>query len=133
MNKRVILLVLLAGIVAGVGIGLYMWNKPHRKAENEKGIPVTAEALFREFSANESAANTKYLNKLLEVTGTVSGEETNQDGQLALVLESGDPMFGVMCTMREKNIKVAAGSTVTIKGFCSGYVSDVKITDCILK
>src|ERR1051325_1680201 len=109
MKKRVILYVLLAGVLIGVGVGLYLWNKPHRRAEDEKGIPVTAEALFREFSANEPAANAKYLNKLLEVTGKVTSADTNQDGQLALVMEAGDPMFGVMCTMRERKIKVAPG------------------------
>ncbi|PZF70795.1 OB-fold protein [Taibaiella soli] len=133
MKKKNILLVLLGIVVIVIIVGVRMWNKPHPKAEDAKGIPVTAVALFKDYSTDENAANTKYLNKVLEVNGTVASIDTNQEGGIAVILASDDIMSGVMCTMRDKNQTVAKGNTVTLKGFCSGFVSDVKLTDCVVK
>jgi hypothetical protein len=132
MNKKRILLIVLALVVAGGIIAAWQWNKPHRKAEDEKGIAITAVSLFNEYAANEAAANTKYLNKTLDVTGAIAQLDTNQDGQVALILKTDDLIGGVMCTMRDKNVAVTTGATVKVKGFCSGFLSDVKLTDCIL-
>jgi flagellar basal body-associated protein FliL len=133
MKKKNILFLLL-GLIIVAGIAAYMmWNKPHPKAEDKKGIPVTAVSLFKEYSTNETAANQQYLNKVLEVTGAVSTIDTNQDGAVAVILQTDDIMNGIMCTMRDKNQPLSKGSSVTIKGFCSGFVGDVKLTDCVIK
>ncbi len=132
MNKKRILLILLAIAIVGGIVAAWQWNKPHRKAEDEKGIAITAVDLFKEYAANEAAANAKYLNKTLDVTGEISSLDTNQDGQVALIIKTDDPISAVMCTMRDKNVVVTAGTTVKVKGFCSGYFTDVKLTDCIL-
>jgi len=133
MKKKNILLVLLGIVVIVIIVGVSMWFKPHPKAEDTKGIPVTAVGLFKEYQTDEKAADAKYLNKVLEVNGTVATIDTNQEGGIAVILQSDDIMNGVMCTMRDRNQSVAKGSTVTLKGFCSGYVSDVKLTDCVIK
>lgn len=133
MKRKNILLVLLGIVVVGLIVGIRMWNKPHPKAEDAQGIPVTAVALFKEYQTDEKAANAKYLNKALEVNGVVASIDTNQEGGIAVILQSDDIMSGVMCTMRDKNQNVVKGSTVTLKGFCSGFVSDVKLTDCVVK
>jgi len=127
-----ILLILLVIVLAGAGIGIYQWNKPHKTVDSEKGIPVQAKLLFSEFSSNEQAANKKYLNKALEVTGEVATVDQNQDKQKYIVLKTDDAFNGVMCTMRDSNQVPAVGQTVTVKGFCSGFTSDVKLTDCML-
>ncbi|XZF12519.1 OB-fold protein [Chitinophagaceae bacterium MMS25-I14] len=132
MKKKIILILLLIVIVAGAIIAK-MWYKPHPKAENQDAISVTAASVFKEYSADEQGCNTRYLNKVLAVTGTVASVDTNQDGAIVVVLQSDDPLNGVVCTMRDKNASVAKGSQVTIKGFCSGFVGDVKLTDCITK
>lgn len=133
MKKKNILFLLL-GVIVVAGIAAYMmWNKPHPKAEDKKGIPITAVSLFKEYTTNETAANNQYLNKVLEVSGAVSAIDTNQDGAVAVILQTDDIMNGIMCTMRDKNQAIAKGSNVTIKGFCSGFVGDVKLTDCVIK
>jgi len=102
--------------------------------DDKKGIAITAAALSKEFAANEQSANTQYLNKVIEVTGAVSETEKNQDGGLMVVLDTGDPMAGVQCGMRDKGVEVAKGQTVTIKGFCSGSgITGITLTDCIIK
>jgi len=131
--KKVLIIILLC-IVAGLAVGFYMWNKPHKKIENATGIPVTAMALCNAYSADEAKANTLYLNKALEVSGEVSDVSKNQDGGMVVLLRSNDPMLVVQCTMRDKNVQVQKGKTVTIAGFCSGNdITSVLLTDCILK
>jgi outer membrane usher protein FimD/PapC len=133
MKKKTVWIILLV-IIVGAGIGIaVVWNKPHRNAANEDAIPVTAVNLFKEYSSNETTANSKYLNKNLEVTGQVASLDTNQDGAVAVILQTDDIMSGIMCTMHDKGVPVKTGETVTVKGFCSGFVSDVKLTDCVLK
>jgi len=133
MKKKTVLIILV-GIVVCIGIAIaIVWNKPHRNAASETAMPVTAVGLFKEYAANEATANARYLNKNLEVTGQVASLDTNQDGAVAVILQTDDIMSGIMCTMHDKEVTVKAGETVTIKGFCSGYVSDVKLTDCVVK
>jgi len=68
----------------------------------------------------------------MEVTGTVSEILTNQDGRSVLVLKTNDPLFGISCTMTDDISRVQPGMSVTIKGICTGYLSDVVITNGIL-
>jgi len=129
-----LLYILLVLVLIGVVTGLYMWNKPHTKVENAKGVAISADSLTSVFSANEAAANTQYLNKALVVSGVVAEVDKNQDGGIMVVLGTSDPMAAVQCTMREKGVVVNKGQKVTIKGFCSGNgITGVSITDCVLE
>jgi hypothetical protein len=101
--------------------------------ENEKGIPVAAMTLAKEYGENENTANAKYLNKALEVSGTVATVEKNQDGGTVITIDTGDPMNAIMCTMREKSVSINQGQAIKVKGFCSGYNFGVLLTDCIIK
>ena len=131
--KKVLVAVLVLAVI-GVGTAIYMWNKPHEKVEDKKGIVVAAEVLVNDFSENEQEANSRYLDKAIEVTGVVSETETNQDGGVMIILDTGDPFAAVQCTMREKTVSVSNGQPVTVKGFCSGFgITGVSLTDCILK
>ena len=89
-------------VLIGICTGIYMWNKPHKKVEDAKGISITAEALSQEYNKNEKAADVKYLNKAIEVSGTISEIDKNQDGGLMVILKTENPMAGVQCTMRDK-------------------------------
>ena len=98
------------------------------------GININAPELAKQYQANEKAADTKYLNKVMEVSGTVSETDKNQDGGTMIVLETGDPIAVIQCGMREKAITAAKGQKVVIKGFCSGNgITGVTLTDCIIK
>jgi hypothetical protein len=133
MVRKIIFAVVLLGLI-GVGTGIYLWNKPHDKVEDRKGIIVSAKDLSAQYGADEHRADSLYLNKAIEVTGTVGETEQNQDGGVMMILETGDPMAGIQCAMREKGVKAEKGKTVTIKGFCSGSgITGVSLTDCIIK
>ena len=118
--------------MAGAGYAYYMWNKPARDVTKERGIEITAVAIFDSFSNNEQSANLQYLNKAIEVTGRVANVKKNQAGETVVYLQSSDPVFGVNCTFKKDPGTIAKGSTITFKGICTGYLSDVVINQGIL-
>lgn len=137
MKNRLVLVVLLIVVIAGIGafIGYRMWNKPPAQVEDvETASKTTATELGKAYAANETEANKQYQNKAVEITGTISDISKNQDGYVLLVLKGGGTDVEIACTLKEKEVKVAAGDVVTVKGFCSGgdMVFGVNVTDCII-
>lgn len=127
-------------ILIGVGVvltslasyGLYVYYKPARDVKEEAGIKITAQAIFDSFTVNENKANQQYLNKAIEVSGTVAEIKKNQEGQAVVYLKTSDPVFGVNCTFKEDPGAVAPGNTIRFKGICTGYLSDVIINQGII-
>jgi tRNA_anti-like len=121
-------------LIAGTNMYvLHLWNMKPKTVEEVQGISITAEALTKEYGADEKAANAKYLNKAIEVSGTISGVTKNQDKESVVTLESGDPMAEVQCTMRDSTVNLTKGQNVVIKGFCGGNNLGVVLTRCIIK
>jgi hypothetical protein len=129
-NSKFIVGLILLLIAGGVAIWFYL-NKPNRTVSNEKGIELSASELVKDYQQNEDSANIKYLDKTVQVTGTVSEISKNQDGQSTVLLSSEDPMTGVFCTLKD-DPHLTIGFTVTIKGFCSGMLSDVRIREAVV-
>jgi Flp pilus assembly protein TadG len=131
--KKVLFIILIL-VAVGVGAGLYMWNKAPDKVEDSASSAISADDLAVAFTTNEQQANAKYLNKVLDVSGTIVEVTKNQDGKTVITLGvASDPLSGVQCTMRENNVKAEAGKSITIKGFCNGYTLVVLLSDCIIK
>ncbi len=131
-RKKIILGVIALIILAGVGYGLYVWNMPRPRVEDEKGIEIDAVALFDSFNTNEIAATAKYVDKAIQVTGVVEEVKKNQSGQTIVILKSKDPFYGINCTFKEDPGFIQKGSTIAFKGFCKSFLSDVYITEGIL-
>lgn len=132
-TKNAIIAVVALALLGGV-FGWMQYNKPHRDATSEKAAyQLTAPALFEAFELNEEEASEKYLNKLLEVSGTIGDYHVDEQGNASVLLESNDMLFGVKCMLAELPEKpVATGHAVIIKGFCSGLNGDVEMTRCAL-
>src|SRR4051812_11575830 len=124
MSRKNLILIIVLVVIAAVGaVVWYGWFKPKRDVSNEEGIVVTAVQLVKEFQANEATANAKYLDKAIQVTGTVTEVKNNQDGKATIMLSSDDAFTGVFCTMKESAGTIAPGSAVTLKGICSGMLT----------
>ena len=132
ISFRLILLIIALVLLTGIIMGYILYNKPHRLVEKENAISVTAVELFNHYSLNETEANTKYLNKVLLVTGTVLEISSNLDGKKVLILETDDAMFGVSCTLEDTNAKLTVGESISVKGICTGYLADVVITNAVI-
>lgn len=119
--------------IAGVAVGYYLWNKPHKKVENVTGINIDAVELYRQYEADESRADKNYLNAAIEVAGKVESIEKNQDGGAMIILNAGGPSQSIQCAMRDNNFKCGINDKITVKGFCSGNgITGVSLTDCVL-
>jgi hypothetical protein len=134
MSKRLkfFFAVLILSITSSFVVGYFMWNKPQRKVENEEGIKISAAQLVKDYQANEAEANKKYLDKAIEVSGTVTALKNNQEGSSTVTLASDDAFTGVFCTLKNKPGKITSGSHIIIKGICSGMLTDVRLREAVI-
>lgn len=133
-SKIILIIILVLGMIGG-GTALYLFNKPHRTAEDEKPFAtVTANDLFNEFSTNESVAFEKYRDKVIQVNGVVEEIKTDASGNTDIVLTTEDILGKVICTLKTgaNADGINAGMTVDLKGICNGYLSDVLLNQGVL-
>lgn len=97
-------------------------------------MAIDAAALFNEYSADETAANAKYLDKTIAVSGKVKETTKSDDGTVKVSLDTGSD-FGVLCELdplsQHPRTEFATGETVTFKGNCTGLNFDVQLTRCV--
>lgn len=132
--------ILLAGLVlavAGIGIGYYMWNKPHQNiAKTKPAHTLAATSLVDAYQADEAAANDKFLGQVIEVSGEVTKVSMNADGTSQVMLKSNDLLASVTGNLQESEASyvesLKAGDQVTIKGECTGMLMDVILERCVI-
>lgn len=125
--KKIVLALALVIIVTGSAVVTYVYLKPHRDVTKEKGVQLSAQSLYDAFRTNETAANAKYLNKAIELTGEVADVTANQDGKTVINFKTNDPMFMINCTFKTRPGGIKAGQTITFKGICTGYIPDFNV------
>ncbi|MEW7292159.1 OB-fold protein [Aquimarina sp. 2304DJ70-9] len=137
IRKRIILInSVLIVVLAVVFIAVTMFNKPHiNVSEKAPNLSIEATKVLNDFQNNETEANAKYLEKIIQVTGVISEQSlTNEKG--IITLNSDDSFGSVMCHLDIKeNKKMGAlktGQTVIIKGICTGYLMDVILVKCVI-
>lgn len=132
--KKILIAATILGLIAAA-YGYYLYNKPHTStSDKDIDASVTAEQIVSEYEADENAANQKYLGKVIEVTGVVSDKSVDEKGVLNMTLKGGD-LAGVTCQFEKNEAmnvgSIQTGSTVKIKGECTGILMDVVFVNCI--
>ncbi len=129
---------ILIGILALVGfmMGLYIYNKPHKNMNRTSAdINIEALELFQAYEGNEEAANQMYLDKVIQVQGTIRAIEKDETGQVNVTLDTGSDLFGIRCQMDElsdpANFSALKGEKITLKGICTGMLMDVVLVRCV--
>lgn len=127
--------VLLLALV-GAAVGYYLWNKPHQNMEKAAAdISIEASELFAAFDTDETAANKEYLDKVIQISGTVRSSSYNEEGDVKVTLDSRDEMFGVICELDElsehERTRFDPGEKITMKGKCTGKLMDVVLVRCV--
>lgn len=122
-------------VLLGGGIAVYQYNKPHRDIRQAKvDFEISAQDLFREFSADETAANEKYLDQIMLVSGEVQRVH-QQEGQPLKIILRGDGMFGVRCELdpltKHQRKDFQEGERLAFKGICTGMLMDVVMVRCV--
>ena len=139
MKAKYIIGLILIAILAGAGIGLKMYFKPHADINNlDATIKLDAPSLISEFQQNETAATAKYSEKVLEIAGKLVAKNKLENGTDILVLE--DEMQGISCQLdsawakaNQADIqKLEKGSPVKLKGVCKGYLMEIKVSPAVI-
>ena len=134
-NKIIIAIALIAAIAFGVYYYVFVYSSQHRRqVQSETGIAITSDSLVAKYQADEKLANSLYLNKAVVVTGNLLSIDKNQEGKTTLVIGRTDSFSNVSITM-SSNLPIAqkVGESITIKGLCTGALSDVVITDGVVE
>jgi hypothetical protein len=128
-KKKVLIIIAIlgvAGLLIAGGIGLYMFNKPHRDVQSaDVDFTLSVSEIVSEYLTSKDAANKKYLasngdSKILEITGVVSKISEDFSGQKVVLLKGEQVKAGVSATFTTETssslVDVQVDQTITIKG-----------------
>jgi len=124
---KILLILIGIGIVTGGIIVYKIYTKPHRDVTKEEGVQLSAQSLYDAFKTNEAEANTKYLDKAIQLTGEVGAVSKNQDGNTVVDFKTNDPLVVINCTFKTDPGALQPGQTITFKGICTGYIPDANV------
>ena len=123
-------------LLIGVIVGYMMYNKPHQNILKAKtDFKMQASDLYGDFETDEKAANGKYLDKIIEISGIIQEVKTDGNGITSITLDAGGLMGGVICQLDEwsehTDNNFQKGQNITFKGVCTGMLMDVVLVRCV--
>lgn len=123
MKKKIILSALALAVLGVIGVWYFIFYKPvhnRRDVNKEQAINVEALQLVKDFTANEAAANNKYVNKVIQTSGVVNNT-TEDSTSTTIFIATQDTANTISCRLTKKQ-SVEKGSNVVIKGVLTGYI-----------
>lgn len=132
--KIILLAVVVIGIIV-VYFGMKEYNRGAADVSDAKtDVVIKAEDLTKAFGEDETKANGLYLDKAIAVSGVVKGIEKDEKGAYTIILSGDSELSSVTCQMDERHNEeakdVQEGSTITVKGYCTGVLMDVVLIRC---
>jgi hypothetical protein len=112
---------------------LYMYNLKHTDmAKARPDYVVTASLLQKAFEDDETTASAKYINKILEVTGTIVSVKPADNNIISISLKTASDLSSVICTFTAISdpAKFRTGDEIILRGECSGFLMDVLLNNC---
>ena len=124
--KRFMVVLLVIIVLAGAWYGYKLYTgKVPSLTEVSADARVTATDLIAAFEKDSASANKQYLGKILEVSGSVKSTE-KETATVSLGTAEGNS--SIRCSIDSAFVKdidlLNPGSTVTIKGNCTGFMPD---------
>jgi hypothetical protein len=119
-KKITFLKLLLAGTAIGALIGYLLYNKPHQNVATASAVSVTAVALYNSFITDTATAGKRYLQQVIQVSGTIKSITSNQQNQQVLLLQTNTNGASVNCTMEAAATNTQPGHNIIVKGICQG-------------
>lgn len=104
----------------------YVMKETHKETANVKeDYTIKAAELIKEFIANDSASNKKYLEKMLVVNGNASAVEILADSTSTIKFEDSTGSYAIFSldkTELNRVQHIKSGDAVSLKGVCSGSI-----------
>lgn len=126
-----------------------MYNKPHQDYAQAKALHfLSADSLYDYFSKKPEKAEALYVDRIIEVNGTVEEINLQNEGNPSLILSAEGAMMGGInahmnssykddADLRDRIAQLQEGDQVTLKCRCLGYEQDlmaeVILDKCFLK
>lgn len=135
MKYRILIVFIL--IVVGLVLGYMYINYDYRAdiLTYEPVFSVDAQRLFEEYTMDEEKANAQYLGKVIEVNGYVESIRT-EESSVNVHLGTDEPFGQVVCQLNTDlapgDLKRFEGSSIRIKGECSGMLMDVILVNGVI-
>ena len=121
-----------AALAASV-IGYKMYNKKHFNVESAApASEISAIDLHQTFVTDSSLAKNKFIGdknkqKVTKVNGEIAAIKEDQQGNTIILLKTNTDGAFINCTMEKKIQNISAGSTIAVKGICTGYNFDAEM------
>jgi hypothetical protein len=135
-SYKIALSLVLIIFIAGISFAVYLFNKRHKDLEKTRpDFVLTATDLLKEFENDENKASAKYVNKVLEVSGVIESLNAGEDKTVSIVLKTESDFSTVICTFQQliDPADYRQGESITVKGECSGFLTDVLLNNCYIK
>jgi hypothetical protein len=133
-KKAIVWLTLLATIITGFTIWYFIFYQPtvaRRDVNKEKSIGITAAMLINEFQTNETAANNKYTNKVVEISGTIEKIVTDEMSTV-VYLHTGIEGTSVSGRLKQQQT-VTENTSITMKGILTGYIlGQIQLNEAVI-
>ena len=142
---KIIAILGVAGLLIAGGIGLYMFNMPHRDIQSaDADYTLTTSEIVSEYLTDKDAANKKYLaadgnSKILEITGIVGKISENFAGQKVVLLKDEQLKAGVSASFTSESNSslrdVQVDQTITLKGVIrsgASYDEDLEMYEHVI-
>lgn len=127
------LIIALILALAGTGTGLYLFYKGSADLSRTRpDFIMTATDLQKEFETDETEASSKYINRIIEVSGKIASVKKGENNYLSVSFETGSAISSVIGTFPgvTGTDVLSPGETITFRGQCSGFLLDVLLNNC---
>jgi exopolysaccharide biosynthesis protein len=134
---NIILLISLIIILLFSATYLYIRYMPDKSISKQASdFSLSATELAKEYENSPKESDRKFIDRIMEVTGTISEITYDQNKSVVFILRENEAELGILCTLNQDNTKrtlrYKKGDRVTIKGTCSGMLFEVVLNKCII-
>jgi polyisoprenoid-binding protein YceI len=134
MKKKLIIvgaLLFIAGLVGFLVLQM-MYKKAERNVATEQAITINPIQFATLYKNAEDSANKIYLNKTILLNGIISSVSDDQKEQTFITVETSDGLPQINCTIDGRYKSINVPDTITIKGVCTGILTNINLKNCIV-
>jgi Cu/Ag efflux protein CusF len=121
--KKFLIFALIVIAVGGAIVWYIFTEKFTDTSKRDAAFSLNAMDFIKEYQQNDSAANTKYVEKIITINGRVSeieNADTTINVKMIDTLTDAYIIFAFQAQDAEVTKKIKEGDSVSIKGSCSG-------------